>query len=403
MQINLFQTYYRGEVNIDQKTPDGEAYKRYQYPHIFGSRVNRGDEELVKSKYPSMLGVIEDESDVGSRCYSRQSSVVSQWEDRIMSGDEDGGSISRTSASSPTTQASQTVKDLEFNFHDISKAIPENIRHQKQLNTESRAEDLDEKVFHFNDNDYGDSSFINGLVNDARRTEHGSPKVRKHVVQLGTLNGHPTSLQSLQKPSWAVAAGGVQNLDPKDREQINSSEQKFYLMETSNNLKDNNDPNLCDTLDEATDNQNVFENCRIESDEQFKKCTNNGWNEKDSIKNNDNEVNNCRVQNGLHNGSEDTVNEDERITPNTGDEPKNDDFSYDPRIKEMHNMKEPSKEISRTETINQFSPDKSAELFLKSLISDTEVLPDKSEGPIWILPPDEGTKKKNKKKKKPRA
>ena len=36
-----------------------------------------------------MLGIVGDESDQGSLCYSRQSSVVSQWEERILSGDED--------------------------------------------------------------------------------------------------------------------------------------------------------------------------------------------------------------------------------------------------------------------------------------------------------------------------
>ena len=119
------QTYYKGEVNIDQKTPDGETYKRYEYPYLFGSRVNRGDEVLGKSKYPAMLGLVGEESDQGSLCYSRQSSVVSQWEERILSGDEDGGSGMK---SFDHTASKLGPKENEFNFHDMSKAIPEHLR-----------------------------------------------------------------------------------------------------------------------------------------------------------------------------------------------------------------------------------------------------------------------------------
>ena len=102
-----------------------------------------------------MLGVIDDDSDVGSHGLSRQSSILSNWEDRVVSGDEDGGSLSRGKALSSPSQA---AKDSEFNFHDISKAIPENIRHH---NTVSRVGGHDEKVFHFNDNEPGNSPFIN--------------------------------------------------------------------------------------------------------------------------------------------------------------------------------------------------------------------------------------------------
>ena len=225
-----------------------------------------------------MLGVIDGDSDAGSRCYSRQSSVVSQWEDRIMSGDEEGASLSRGITLPSASQIAKDAKDAEFNFHDISKAIPDNIRHQSAI---SRVGVQDEKVFQFNDNEPGDSPFINGIVNDAKRTEHGSPKVRKHVVQLDTKNGNHPSFQPLHKPSsWAVAAGGVKNKDisVEDKQDMNSCEQKFYFMESSNNAVTKNDPNLCDRLTENTDYQNVFENCRVESDEQFKNCTNNGWN-----------------------------------------------------------------------------------------------------------------------------
>ena len=112
-----------------------------------------------------------------------------------MSGDEEGGSLSR-GVTLPS--ASQAAKDAEFHFHDISKAIPDNIRHQNAI---SRVGGQDEKVFHFNDNEPGDSPFINGIVNDAKRTKHGSPKVRKHVVQLETRNGHHPSLKPLHKPT----------------------------------------------------------------------------------------------------------------------------------------------------------------------------------------------------------
>ena len=391
----MLQTYYRGEVNVDQRTPEGEDYKRYQYPHIFGSRVNRGDEEIAKSKYPSMLGVIEDDSDVGSRCYSRQSSILSNWEDRIVSGDEEGGSSGRDKALSSQSQA---AKDSEFNFHDISKAIPENFRHH---NTVSRVGGQDEKVFHFNDNEPGDSPFINGIVSEAKRTEHGSPKVRKHVVQLNTINGHHPSFQSLQKPSsWAVAAGGIKSTDLSvgDKQDTNTSEQNFYFMESSNESNVNNDPNLCDRLNEATDFHNEFENCHNESDEQFKKCTNNGWNKSNKIESiSDYGANKNTKQNSAH-SENDNVTEDRRNSLSSIDEVKNGDF-----IERVDNLKEKSEEKDYTNTTNQFSPDKSAELFIKSLISDAEVLTEKTEGPIWILPPDEGTKKKNKKKKKPRA
>ena len=392
-------------MNVDQKTPDGEVYKRYQYPHIFGSRVNRGDEELAKSKFPSMLGVVEDDSDVGSRCYSRQSSVVSQWEDRVVSGDEDGGPESKRAALFPLTQ---TAKEAGFNFHDMSKAIPENIRHQPHINPVWRAgQQQDEKVFHFIGNEPGDSPFISDIVSEAKRNEHGSPKVRKHVVQLNNTSGNQPSFHPLHKrSSWAVAAGGVQNLDVsvKDKDDIISCDQKFYLMESSNNSKVNNDPNLCDTLNEANDNHNVFENCRLENDEQFKKCTNNGWTENNHAPlDKHSEVSHGSVHNGSHCEKENSINEDEGIHSHSGDDVKKDDFSFDPEVKEMHNMNENAEEKTNSERTNQFSPDKSAELFLKSLISDTEVIPEKSEGPIWILPPDEGTKRKSKKKKKPRA
>ena len=391
----MLQTYYRGEVNVDQRTPEGDEYKRYQYPHIFGSRVNRGDEELAKSKYPSMLGVIEDDSDVGSRCYSRQSSILSNWEDRINSGDEEGGSLSRGKALSSPSQA---AKDSEFNFHDISKAIPENIRHH---NTVTRVTGQDEKVFHFNDNEPGDSPFINGIVNETKRTEHGSPKVRKHVVQLDTIHGHHPSFQSLQKPSsWAVAAGGIKSMDHSvgDKYDINPSEQNFYFMESSNESNVNNDPNLCDRLNETTDLHNEFENCHIESDEQFKKCTNNGWNKNNKIESNSNYGTNKNIdQHGVH-SENDNVTEDRRFSLTSIDEVKNGDS-----VERVNNLKENCEEKEHSDMTNQFSPEKSAELFIKSLISDTEVLTEETEGPIWILPPDEGTKKKNKKKKKPRA
>jgi len=342
-----------------------------------------------------MLGVIDDDSDVGSRGYSRQSSILSNWEDRVVSGDEDGGSLSRgKTLSSP----SQAAKDSEFNFHDISKAIPENIRHQT---TVSRVGGHDEKVFHFNDNEPGDSPFINGIVNEAKRTEHGSPKVRKHVVQLDTINGHHPSFQSLQKPSsWAVAAGGIKSMDLSvdDKQDINTNEQNFYFMDSSNESNVNNDPNLCDRLNEATDFHTEFENCHNESDEQFKKCTNNGWNKNNKIESNSDYGTNKNIdKNGTH-SKNDNVTEDRRFSSTSIDEVKNGDS-----VERVDNTKDNSEEKDHTDMTDQFSPDKSAELFIKSLISDTEVLTDKTEGPIWILPPDEGTKKKNKKKKKPRA
>ena len=77
-----------------------------------------------------MLGVIDGDSDAGSRGCSHQSSVFSQWEDRIMSGDEEGGSLSR-GVTLPSV--SQAAKDAEFHFHDISKAIPDNMRHQNAI------------------------------------------------------------------------------------------------------------------------------------------------------------------------------------------------------------------------------------------------------------------------------
>jgi hypothetical protein len=290
----------------------------------------------------------------------------------------------------------------------MSKAIPENVRHQTHLTPVSRArQQQDEKVFHFIDNEPGDSPFISGIVSETKRNEHGSPKVRKHIVQLNNSHGHQPSFHPLHKrSSWAVAAGGVQNINASTpvQEDTNSCDQKFYLMESSNNSKVNNDPNLCDTLNEANDNHNVFENCRHENDEQFKKCTNNGWTENNQIPLDKNsEVNHSSVQNGSHHENENIINDDEGIHSHSGDDAKNDDSNSDPVIKEMHNKNENVEEKNNSERTHQFSPDKSAELFLKSLISDTEVAPEKSEGPIWILPPDEGTKRKNKKKKKPRA
>ena len=94
----------------------------------------------------------------------------------------------------------------------------------------------------------------------------------------------------------------------------------------------------------------------------------------------------------------DNVTEDRRVSLTSIDEVKNGDS-----VERVDNLKENCEEKDHTDMTNQFSPEKSAELFIKSLISDTEVLTEETEGPIWILPPDEGTKKKNKKKKKPRA
>ena len=167
-------------------------------------------------------------------------------------------------------------------------------------------------------------------------------------------------------------------------------------MESSNNSMTKIDPNLCDRLTENTDYQNVFENCQVECDEQFKKCTNNGWNTNKKIElNNDFERDKDMFKNGSNNDVD--INNVQRVPLHSGNELLNDDSI------ETNKIKEDCEENDRTERTSQFSPDKSAELFLKSLISDTEVLPEKTEGHIWILPPDEGAKKKNKKKKKPRA
>jgi len=129
---------------------------------------------------------------------------------------------------------------------------------------------------------------------------------------------------------------------------------------------------------------------------QVKNCTNNGWNTNKKIElNKDFERDKDMVKNGSNHDVD--INNVQRVPLHSGKELLNDDSI------ETNKIKEDCEENDHTERTIQFSPDKSAELFLKSLISDTEVLPEKTEGPIWILPPDEGTKKKNKKKKKPRA
>ena len=75
-----FQTYYRGEVNADLKTPDGDAYKQqYQFPHapdrrylndpiriegqnrLFAAKDNGPN--FPRSKFPNMLGIVGDDID----------------------------------------------------------------------------------------------------------------------------------------------------------------------------------------------------------------------------------------------------------------------------------------------------------------------------------------------------
>ena len=95
-------------MNVDQKTPDNINYSRHEFPPgtalrdlddennllgqnaVFGISPNK---DLAKSKFPAMLGMLGQniDPDGSSKLYSQQSSVVSQWEDRIISGDEDGG------------------------------------------------------------------------------------------------------------------------------------------------------------------------------------------------------------------------------------------------------------------------------------------------------------------------
>ena len=81
-----------------------------------------------------------------------------------------------------------------------------------------------------------------------------------------------------------------------------------------------------------------------------------------------------------------------------------DDFSFDPAIKDINQINKSQQDQIMKEN-HDFSPDKSAEFFLKSLMKGDEVTYNQSSvAPIWILPPDEQQeKKKSKKKKKPRA
>ena len=394
------QTYYRGEVNIDQKTPEDQTFKKYEYPYIFGSRVNRGDEELAKSKFPQMHGIVGYESDA-SRCYSQQSSVVSQWEDRILSGDEEVGP--EGSGKNHSTEL-ETSKDERFNFHDMSKAIPErqpnlSPSHHKAA---GKADPVD-KVFHFSDTtlEPGESPFLNEVVNDAKRNEKGSPKVRKNVVQLEAINGHQNHrFQEFMKPStWAVAAGGVKstNVSP-DVDDPNTNDQTFYPMKLSEEVID---PNLCDKLLETSDKIEVFEGFREEPEEQFKKCSNNGWTENNKFVVRSDEVNETNsLVNSCNNETEERTNHNVQNGESYfADEINNDDFSFDPAIKVINNTNAFTEERKYEEKL-EFSPDKSTELFLRSLVTDNEENNQKSVGPIWILPPDEGQKKKSKKKKK---
>jgi hypothetical protein len=346
-----------------------------------------------------MLGLVGDESDQGSLCYSRQSSIVSQWDMR--SGDEDV--VSGSKGFSHTESLLESNEDDRFNFHDMSKAIPENLKQQTNSSafpkTVSKSHQAD-KVFHFTtDNEPGDLPYKNGLVNDAKRNEKGSPKVRKNVVQLdgnnSRLNKNEQNGLETKCTSWAVAAGGVQNIDSSPIDEMddqNANDQNFYPMPSSDSSELNDDPNLCDKLHETfADNQNVFENFRVEKDENFKKCSNNGWSESNDIVANEN-------------GHNDSVNksnnkEENELQVKQNEQVNNDDFSCDPSIKETNNTNKCTEEIKHEEN-HEFSPDKSAEFFLRSLINDTEEPHDNSVGPIWILPPDDGQKKKSNKKKK---
>ena len=383
----MFQTYYRGEVNVDQKTPDGNTYNRYEFPHIFGSRVRRGDEELGQSKFPTMLGMIEDESDGG--CYSQQSSVVSQWEDRIVGGDE---------GVATTEVLNQTAKTEEFNFHDMSKEIPENLRMQPTNASPKMVEKVPDRVFNFSENE--DSPFMH--VKETKRNEkNGSPKVRRNIVQLEAINGHPRLGHSPAKPtSWAVAAGGIENADSVvgDTEEV-ITEQTFYPMK-SPDPSQLNDPNLeCDKLHETPDN-NVFETLCEETD--FKKCSSNGWDEsKDSIvKPGEELVKNKSCENLLCEKDGDKTG-----SPRSINEVNDDDFSFDPAIKEINNTNAFIEIPKRCETENVveiLNTDhfKSTEFLFKSFANDNVENNTPSVGPVWILPPDEGQKKRSKKKKK---
>ena len=406
--FSLFQTYYRGEVNIDQKTPEYENYKRYEYPHIFGSRVNRGDEELAKSKFPSMLGIVEDESDLegGSRCFSQQSSVVSQWEDRVLSGDEDTASAKKSFNNVTVKQDSK--EEDGFNFHDMSKAIPENVRQPNPNWSPGMVNQapLVENTYILGHNGRGDSPLINELVIEAKRNEKDSPKIRKNIVQLEAINGHhPSRPQPIRKASsWAVAAGGVQNIGSMipEKDNLDCNEPNFYLMKSSDS-SEVSDPNLCDKLNEPSEDQ-TFKNCSEESDEKFKKCTNNGWSDNIELRLEPEEQLYGEDRNGIDTGKETNVHETKNGESRMNGKAVEDDFSFDPAIKDINQINKSQQDQIMKEN-HDFSPDKSAEFFLKSLMKGDEVTYNQSSvAPIWILPPDEQQeKKKSRKKKKPRA
>ena len=290
-------------------------------------------------------------------------------------------------------------KQEEFNFHDMSKEIPDNkLRHQTNPSPKmiDKVQQLD-RVFNFSENEVGDSPFMNGIV-EAKKNDKESPKVRRNVVQLEAINGHQSRLNPFAKPaSWAVAAGGVQGVHPAfgDTEDQPTTDQKFYPM-NSPDVSEINDPNLCDKLHETSDNR-VLHTLSEETDEHFKKCSSNGWDEnKENIVKTE-EVMECKE---LVNKSCETVEEGQKTINVDSHELDDDDFSFDPAIKEINSanafIKNPTCEKNM-----ELSPDnfKSTEFFFKSFVNNEENNTN-AVAPVWILPPDEGPKKKSKKKKK---
>ena len=118
-----------------------------------------------------MLGMVGDDIDHeegGSQRYSQQSSVVSQWEDRIMSGDEDGEmeGDKRTESldQNKTDPPPASMEGEQYHFHDMSKDIPDNLKTNL-----SHSPKIIRKVQGTNDKDHenGESAFAPGTLQPA--------------------------------------------------------------------------------------------------------------------------------------------------------------------------------------------------------------------------------------------